>query len=403
MFDYQRKNNFFAQAPGKMEELCEQELKELGATNIRTAYRGVYFQAEPAVLYKINYTSRLLTRVLAPLFTFNCKSTNDIKNSASKTKWEKLISLNTTFAITASVSNSKITHSKYAALCLKDSIADYFNAKYKKRPNVDTRTPDVRLNLHIEKELATVSLDVSGESLHKRGYRLSSGEAPMQETLAAALIRISEWNGEKPFWDCMCGSGTIISEAMMKYCNIPAQYLRENFGFFNLPDFDKSLWEKVKTDCDKNIRPLPKGLIKGSDISPKAIEIAKENIGRLPHSENVHIFNRPFQKAENFEEGVIVTNPPYGIRIGEKEEAKSLMKELGDFLKQKCSGTSAFIFTGDPALRKSIGLKTSQRVHLVNGKLEGVLFRIDSFKGTHKERKTQEGRAEESEKNKIKN
>jgi putative N6-adenine-specific DNA methylase len=387
MFDYQRNNNFFAQVPGKMEELCLEELRELGASNLRVAYRGVYFQAEQPELYKINYTSRLLTRVLAPLFTFNCKSTNDIKNSSTKTKWEKLISLNTTFAITASVSNSNITHSKYAALCLKDSIADHFNAKYKKRPNVDPKNPDVRINLHIEKEKATVSLDLSGESLHKRGYRLLAGDAPMQETLAAALVRISEWKGENQLWDCMCGSGTIICEALMKYCNIPAQYLREKFGFFNLPDFNKSLWEQIKSECDKNILPLPKGLISGSDSSPKAIEIARENIGRLPYSENVNLFIKQFQKADSFENGTIITNPPYGIRLGQKQEAELLFKELGDFLKQNCSGTSAFIYTGDPALRKSIGLKTSRRIHLVNGKLEGVLFRIDSFKGTHKDQK----------------
>ena len=172
----------------------------------------------------------------------------------------------------------------------------------------------------------------------------------------------------------------------MHYCNIPVQYLREKFGFFNLPDFDKELWEKVKKSADKKMRELPKGIISGSDKSSKAIEVAKENLSRLPHFENVKLTCRSFQDADNFEDGVIITNPPYGIRIGEKTEAQNLFKEFGDFIKQKCNGTSAFIYTGDPSLRKSIGLKTSRRIPLVNGQLEGVLMQIDSFKGTRKDK-----------------
>ncbi|MBU1099114.1 MAG: class I SAM-dependent RNA methyltransferase [Bacteroidetes bacterium] len=386
MFEYQKENLFFAQVTGQMEEMCEQELIALGATNTRPVYRGIYFNAEKADLYKIIYTSRLITRVLAPLTSFYAKDTDALRRTAFKFSWDDFLSLKDTFAITASVSNSKITHSKYAALCLKDSIADYFTAKKGKRPNVETKSPDVRFNLHIDRDQAVVSLDVSGESLHKRGYRLLAGEAPMQETLAAAMVNLSYWNGDVPLGDFMCGSGTILCEALMHYCKIPAQYLRTNFGFFNLPDFDKELWKKVKEAADKEIRPLPKGLIFGSDKSIRAIEVARENLDRLPHSGNIELFTRSFQEIENFENGVIITNPPYGIRIGEKEEAQILFKEFGDFIKQKCNGTSAFIYSGDPGLRKHIGLKTSKRIPLVNGKLEGVLFQIDSFKGTHKEK-----------------
>lgn len=401
MFLYQKENEYFAQVTGKMEELCEQELLELGAKNTRVVYRGIYFNADRGDLYKIIYASRLITRVLAPLVSFYAKDENMLRKSALKIPWDKFLSLKKTFAVTASVSNSRITHSKYAALCLKDSVADYFKEKTGKRPNVETVNPDVRFNLHIEKDQAVVSLDVSGESLHKRGYRLLAGEAPMQETLAAALVKISDWNGERPLGDFMCGSGTILCEALMHYCKIPAQYLRRNFGFFHLPDFDKELWKRIKDSADKNIRELPKALLFGSDKSQKVLDVAKENLSRLPYSQNVELKNRPFQDIENFEDGIIITNPPYGIRIGEKEEAQVLFKEFGDFLKHKCNGSTAFIYSGDPDLRKSIGLKTSKRVPLVNGKLEGVLFQIDSFKGTHKDRviertKNESGNSSES-------
>jgi putative N6-adenine-specific DNA methylase len=385
MYEY-NSTGYFAQVPGMMEELCEQELKELGASDTKVSYRGVYFTAEKETLYKINYTSRLLSRVLAPLKSFHCNNTHVLYKTGLKINWEDFLSVEKTFSISASVAKSNITNSLFASQRLKDSIADYFRNKYEKRPSVDTVSPDVRFNLHIEKDKAVISLDTSGESLHKRGYRLLSGEAPMQETLAAAIIRLSEWNGESPLWDPMCGSGTIICEALMHYCRIPAQYLRKKFGFFNLPDFDLELWEKIKKDCDSKIRPLEKGIISGSDKSQKILETAQNNLSRLPYSASVELKCHPFQHVKKFENGTLITNPPYGIRLGETEDVKALYKELGDFLKTNCKGTSAFIYTGDPALRKSIGLRTSRRVPLVNGKLEGVLLQIDSYEGSKKKK-----------------
>jgi putative N6-adenine-specific DNA methylase len=182
----------------------------------------------------------------------------------------------------------------------------------------------------------------------------------------------------------MCGSGTILCEALMHYCRIPAQKLRKNFGFFYLPDFSKDIWEKFKQETDQKIRPLPKGLISGSDRSQITLKIANDNLSRLPYSEGIELSAHPFQHIKQFENGVLITNPPYGIRLGERNEVEHLYKELGDFLKTKCRGTSAFIYTGDPSLRKYIGLKTSKRTPLVNGKLEGVLLQIDSYEGSKK-------------------
>lgn len=384
MFDYQKDNKYFAQVSGKMETLCEEELIGLGAVNTKIDYRGVHFEADDRALYRINYTSRLISRILAPLISFPCHTTNILIKTAKKIKWDLLFPVDKTFSISASVSKSQITNSLYASQCLKDGIADYFRDVYGKRPDVNTVSPDVRFNLHIEKDQAVISLDTSGESLHKRGYRLLAGEAPMPETLAAAIIHLSSWDGENPIMDCMCGSGTILCEALMHYCRIPAQYLRSNFGFFYMQEFQKDKWENIKEEYDKKIRPLPKGLIIGSDKLQKTIEVAANNLSRLPFGDAVELSCKPFQNIKQFENGTLVINPPYGIRLGEFEEVQELYKNIGDFLKSKCKGTKAFIYTGNQTLRKSIGLKTTRRIHLDNGKLEGVLLQIDSYEGSKK-------------------
>ncbi len=386
MFSYQQTNRYFAQITGGMEDLGAEELAELGAQNISPAYRGIYFDAGKETLYRINYTARLLTRVLAPLTGFGCHTADVLYNKAKSIEWKALLDTQQTFAIFANVSHSKITHSRYAALRLKDAIADYFQENFRKRPSVDTQNPDVWLNLHIENNRATISLDVSGGSLHKRGYRKQSVEAPMQETLAAAIIRLSEWDGLKPIYDPFCGSGTLLSEALMQHCRIPAGYLRSRFGFESLPDFDKQIWQSAKKSLDGKIRHLPKSpnagetiLIAGSDVAYKAIAAAKKNLRMLPSGENIKLKVTDFREISRLENTVIICNPPYGIRMGQKAEIAKLYKTFGDFLKQKCQGSEAYVYFGDRKLIPHIGLRPAWKNPLVNGALDGRLCKFEIY------------------------
>ena len=378
-FEYQLTNRFFAQISDDMEALGVGELSDLGARNISPVYRGIYFEADKKALYRINYKSRYLTRVLAPLLTFDCHSTRYLYRKTRELNWDELFSAEDTFAVFATVSHSQITHSQYAALRLKDAVADYFRETHEKRPPVDRTAPDVWINLHIEHNRATISLDTSGGSLHRRGYRQDAVEAPMQETVAAAIIGLSEWDGSRPLYDPLCGSGTLLIEALMHYCRIPSGILRQRFGFEFLPDFDMDLWLAIKRAEDKGIRPLPAGLIAGSDLSRRAVEAAGRNAARLPHGNRIELRIRDFQNIEGLPDTLIVTNPPYGVRIGTKGSAGKLYRALGDFLKQRCKGSTAYIYFGDRKLIPEIGLRPSWKKPLKSGGLDGRMTRFEIY------------------------
>jgi putative N6-adenine-specific DNA methylase len=281
--------------------------------------------------------------------------------------------------VSANVSNSTISHSKYAALRLKDAVADYFKEKSGRRPNVSVRNPDILLNLHIRNDKAVISLDTSGGALHRRGYREEAVTAPMQETVAAALIRFSRWNGSVPLYDPLCGSGTLLCEALMRYSRIPAGIFRNRFGFEFLPDFDGTVWQRVKKEADGRIRKLPPGLIAGSDVSAEAVRAARINLMGLHHGNSISVERADFNKLSALENHVIVTNPPYGIRMGEDVNLDKFYKELGDFLKQKCNGSTAFIYFGDRAYVKKIGLKTSWKKPIKAGGLDGRLVKYEIY------------------------
>jgi putative N6-adenine-specific DNA methylase len=379
VFNYQKSGRFFGQITEGLEELGLKELQELGAREIKPSHRGFYFSADQATLYRINYCSRLFSRILAPLLRFDCHSSKYLYKTARKIDWPALIRLDNTFAVNANVSHSRIKHSHYAALCMKDAIADVFRDKTGKRPDVDKKTPDLRFNLYIQNNKATIYLDTSGGSLHRRGYRIQSVAAPMQETIGAAIIMYSEWNGEKSIIDPMCGSGTLLCEALMHYCRIPAGFLRKKFGFESLPDFEKKTWQAVKQEADNQIRDLPEGLINGSDISSEAVEAARSNAGCFPQGANICFSVLPYQKIKNLKNTVIISNPPYGLRLKSEGDMGIFIKELGDFLKKQCTGASAYLYFGNRELIKKVGLKPSWKKPLLSGGLDGRLVKYSLY------------------------
>ena len=378
-FLYQQNNGYFAQVAENLEEQAAAELATLGGQRLNPTHRGVYFNAEAKALYRIVYQTRLCSRILAPLLHFDCHSTKYLYKTALTLPWDQLLQLDQAFMINARVSESKISHSRYAALCLKDAIADWFQQRFKARPNVDKVQPDLVFDLHIRQNQAVISLDLAGESLHRRRYRQESVEAPLQETLAAAIIDFSGWDGTRELLDPMCGSGTLLAEALIRHARIPAGYLRHEFGFQHLPDFVPELWLKVKAEAAAAIRPISTTLLRGSDIAPGAIRSARRNLNLLPHGTQIALKASPFQQLALVNNAVIVGNPPYGIRLGDQATAAALVRELGTFLKHQCTGSTACLYFGDRQLIKEIGLKPSAKKNLRNGGLDGILARYELY------------------------
>jgi len=379
MLNYQKTHCYFAQVSEGIEILAEEELKMLGATDIKSTFRGVHFSTDKQGLYKINYCSRLIQRALAPIIIFDCHSNKYLYKTAREIQWSELFSCDKTFAIYANVSGSRITHSQYAALKMKDAIADSFTEQYNRRPDVDTRSPDVRLMLHIQNNRASIYWDTSGESLHKRGYRKKTVSATMRETIAAAIIKMSEWKGDTKLSDPMCGSGTLLAEALMFYCRIPAGFLRKRFGFELMPDFEPETWNSIKNESDKEIRALPENLISGSDISQKAIDAAESNLRCLPSGAEIVLEKTAYDQCGSLENRTIISNPPYGIRDKPGQDLPDYMKSFGDYLKHSCRGSNAFIFFGERELIKRIGLRTSWKKPLNNGGLDGRLCKFEMY------------------------
>lgn len=379
MYEYQESNRYFAQVAEDIKDITETELQSFGAKNISQAYKGLFFNCSKEVLYKINLQSSIINRVLAPLFSFNCASEDRLYKFAGQIEWEKLFTAENTLAIFASVSQSNITHSKFAALKLKDAIVDHFRSLTGKRPSVDTRNPDIWINLHIDNNNAVISLDTSGGSLHRRGYRKESVAAPMVETLAASIIKISGWDCSRPLYDPLCGSGTLLCEAYLHATKTPPAIFRAKFGFEKLPDFNNSLWQKVRQEAMENILPIERGLISGSDVSKDAVNSALKNCSVIDTNNAITIKQVNMFDIHEIKNKTIVCNPPYGIRLKPNEDLSGFYKQLGDFLKQKCSGSTAYIYFGDRKYLKTIGLKASMKLPLSNAGLDGRLARFDLY------------------------
>lgn len=376
---YEKESQYFAQIAESIKDIALKELKELGAYDLKPVFRGIWFKASKKDFYRITYFSRLISRILAPLVSFECHDKDDLYKAAKKIRWEEFLTPKKTFSITANVSESQITHSNFAGLRIKDAIADYFRDRTNKRPSVDSKDPYIIINLHIHKDLATLAIDASGGPLHKRGYREETVSAPMQETVAASIIRLSEWDGQKPLYDPMCGSGTLLCEALMKYCRIPAQVFRTWFGFERLPDFDLNLWGLIQKESRDDFRPLKKGMIAGSDVSEYSVNAVKTNIMGLHFGSEITIDQKDFQDIESIENSVIVTNPPYGIRMGKDKNLNKFYQSLGLFLKNKCRKSTAFIYFGEPRYIKKVPLSPSWKRPLKIGGLDGKLVKYELY------------------------
>ncbi len=379
---------FFATAAKGTETIVAKELAATGARNIRPALGGVHFEGGLETLYRANLWLRTANRVLMPIAEFACPTPEALYEHARNVQWRDWMTVDSTFAIDCNCRNSQISHSHYAALKIKDAIVDGFRDRTGRRPNVDRHRPMLQINAHIVKDRCTLSLDASGDRLHRRGYRRQAMNTPLRETLAGAIVELVEWDSEGMFIDPMCGSGTIVIEAALKAMNYAPGLLRcgdtrrTGFGFQRWRDFDRTLWARLTDEARARIRKKIPGRLLGYDISRPAIRIASEN-AKLAGLERQLRFMRgdALKLSPRGHRGVIVCNLPYGERTGEVEDLKSLYRGFGDVLKQRCAGYTAYLFTGNLRLAKWIGLRTAKRFTLYNGPIECRLLKYELFEG----------------------
>ena len=373
--------------PG-FEQLLADELQALGAENINVLHRAVSFDADKALMYKANYCLRTALRILKPVQTFVARNELMLYKKIFEIKWHEIFGIEETFAIDAVVSGNYFTHSQYAALKVKDAIADEFRNKYGARPSVDVENPDLRINIHIENEKVTLSFDSSGESLHKRGYRKAVDKAPINEVLAAGLIKLTGWNYDRNFVDCMCGSATIPIEAAMAAMNIPAGYFRESYGFMKWHDFDEKLWKEIVAEADEKIRDFDYEIF-ASDHSAKAVQIAQSNIKGAHLSYDITLSQQDmFEMTPPEAPGILLINPPYGERLEEKDIV-NLYKNIGNALKHKFKGYDAWVISSNLEVLKLIGLKPSKKIEVYNGSLDCRFVKFEIFDGKYKDMKSQ--------------
>jgi len=372
---------YFAATTQRMEALAKQEIERFGAEKVNTSFRGVYFSCGTETLYKICYQSRLISRIFAPIYRFEAPDKDALYEGAMQVDWLRYFRhVDQTFAIDGNIYNSKINHSKYIALRVKDAVADWFRDRIGRRPYVETNNPDLRFHVHLRNDIATINFDVTNGTLQKRGYRSDSVEAPLSEHLAAACLDVSGWKGDVPFVDLMCGSGTFGIEAALLASQKPAGSFRKKWGFEQTPDFQPKLWRQVREAADAKIRSITAPII-GCDIDAAAVTAARQNARRAGFADAIEFRHSSFQDLQLPETpGVIFVNPPYGIRLGaDIEEVALLYNKIGDFFKQKAQGWRAFVFTGNLDLVSAIRLKPSRRHIFYNGPLESRLLEYEIY------------------------
>jgi putative N6-adenine-specific DNA methylase len=370
-----------------LEQVLAAELEAIGARQIKIANRAVYFAGNKEMIYKSNFYLRTAISILIPIRTFKISNEIDLYNKVQEIDWSAFMNLDMTFAVESTVYSSKFKHTQYPALKVKDSIVDQFRKKTNKRPNVDTNHPDVLINIHISEDTCTISLNSSGEPLFKRGYRIATQEAPLNEILAAGLVYLSGWEPEQNLVDPMCGSGTILIEAALIANKIPPGIFRKDFGFKKWLDFDNELYNKIiQVKETKNIKKTKAHII-GSDISKYAIKSAKENIKNAHLQNEIELYVNDFQMfTPDIEKGVIITNPPYGERL-KPEDIVEFYKSFGNTLKKNYLNFNAWILSANLIAMKFIGLHPSTKIKLMNASLECTFNKYEIYEGTKKTNK----------------
>jgi putative N6-adenine-specific DNA methylase len=371
--------NCFAAVPRGAEEIAAAELESLGISGIQVGRGGVAFVAGRPELYKANLWLRTASRVLVQLAVFPCTSPAELYAGVHAIDWNRLLTPAMTLAVDCSLRDSAMTHSGFVALKTKDAVVDRIREGCGSRPNVDTASPDLRINVHLHKNVCTVSLDSSGEPLDRRGYRLERNEAPLRETLAAAVVALTGWDGAIPLADPMCGSGTIPIEAALLAGRV-APGLQRSFGFQRWLDYDGRVWERLLREAHSGVRRLPLGLITGCDRDSRALKIASRNAAKAGFEGQLHFFHAALEEFRpQGDSGVVIINPPYGKRLGDEDELKELYCQIGDSMKKHCRGWTGYVLTGNLELAKYIGLKASRRHVLYNGAIECRLLRYELY------------------------
>lgn len=366
-----------------LENVLADEISGLGAGDIRIVNRAVTFTGDKELLYRANYSLRTALSVLVQISEFRIRSRDDLYRGGMKIEWDRFIGQADSFSVVPVVNSPLFAHSGYPALVMKDSIADYFRNKSGRRPSVNTTDPGVVINLHISNDSATVSLDSSVRPLFKRGYRKGQTTAPMNEVLAAGILKISGWDASSSFLDPMCGSGTFPIEAGLIACNIAPGRLRNYYGFQRWMDYDKTLYDRVRYEYDNQII-TPSVKITCSDISEPQVELARTNISGAGLSDIVTAGVADFRNLRaSGKSGFLFLNPPYGERL-KPDEINDLYSMIGSTLKHNFPGSSAWLITSNKESLKKVGLKPAHKYVLFNGALECSLVNYEMYEGTRK-------------------
>jgi putative N6-adenine-specific DNA methylase len=363
------------------EEILAKELQLLGAQDVEIGTRMVSFSGDKGFMYKANLALRTALKILKPIYYFRAKNEEALYKGISGINWAQYMSANHTFVIDSTVHSENFKHSQFVSQKCKDAIVDQFRNKLGQRPSVDKDFPDLRINVHIDRDQISVALDTSGSSLHQRGYRTATNIAPINEVLAAGMLLLSGWDGQGDFIDPMCGSGTILAEAGMIACNIPANINRKEFAFEKWSDWDSELFDQIMNSLMKKVKEFHY-TIKGYDKAPSAVLKAKDNIKNANLEEYITIDEKNFFDTQKTTNGPLhmVFNPPYGERLD--IEMERFYREIGDTLKQSYPGTNSWFITANLEALKFVGLKPSRKIKLFNGSLEARLVKYEMYEGS---------------------